>query len=103
MAMLTLIWILGLIVVIGALAYFRAPGWVWAAAGLAFAAGLTLRGGLSPVASGTLWTVVIVISALLLIPQLRRALLSDPLLGWFRKVLPQVSQTEQEALDAGTV
>ena len=34
---------------------------------------------------------------------LRRRLLSDPMLGWFRKVLPQVSQTEQEALDAGTV
>ncbi|HYL19990.1 MAG TPA: acyl-CoA dehydrogenase, partial [Burkholderiales bacterium] len=39
----------------------------------------------------------------MLIPQLRRALLSDPLLGWFRKVMPQVSQTEQEALEAGTV
>ncbi len=34
---------------------------------------------------------------------MRRALLSDPLLAWFRKALPQVSQTEQEALDAGTV
>ncbi|MFP5341184.1 MAG: acyl-CoA dehydrogenase family protein, partial [Gammaproteobacteria bacterium] len=29
--------------------------------------------------------------------------ISDPLLVWFRKVMPQVSQTEQEALDAGTV
>ena len=26
-----------------------------------------------------------------------------PLLGLFRRILPQVSQTEQEALDAGTV
>ena len=33
----------------------------------------------------------------------RRRLLSDALLRWFRRVLPQVSQTEQEALDAGTV
>ena len=40
---------------------------------------------------------------MLLIPQLRRMLVSDPLLGWFKRVLPQVSQTEQEALDAGTV
>ena len=37
------------------------------------------------------------------VPTLRKALISDPLLGWFRKALPQVSQTEQEALDAGTV
>ncbi len=34
---------------------------------------------------------------------LRRRLVSDPVFNWFRKVLPQVSQTEQEALDAGTV
>jgi acyl-CoA dehydrogenase len=34
---------------------------------------------------------------------LRRLLISDRLYGWFRKVLPQVSDTEREALDAGTV
>ena len=101
--MLTLIWIVGLIVLLGALAYFRAPGWLWAAGGAAFLAGLTLRGGLSTGVSATLWTILIVVSALLLIPQLRRAILSDPLLGLFRTALPQVSQTEQEALDAGTV
>lgn len=33
----------------------------------------------------------------------RRRLISDPALQWFRKVLPKVSDTEQEALDAGTV
>jgi acyl-CoA dehydrogenase len=54
-------------------------------------------------ARGALWTVFVAAAAVLLMPALRRALLSDPLLGWFRKVLPQVSQTEQEALDAGTV
>ena len=32
-----------------------------------------------------------------------RRRVSDRLLGWFRGALPQVSQTEQEALDAGTV
>ena len=34
---------------------------------------------------------------------LRRAVLGAPLLALFRRILPQVSQTEQEALDAGTV
>ncbi|MEW6313337.1 MAG: acyl-CoA dehydrogenase [Pseudomonadota bacterium] len=43
------------------------------------------------------------VAAVLLIAPVRRSLLSDRLLAWFRKVLPQVSQTEQEALDAGTV
>ncbi len=33
----------------------------------------------------------------------RRLLISDPLYSLFRKALPKVSKTEQEALDAGTV
>ena len=37
------------------------------------------------------------------IPAVRRFLVSSFLLKVFRKILPQVSQTEQEALDAGTV
>ena len=37
------------------------------------------------------------------ITPLRRLLISDRLYGWFRKSLPTVSETEQEALDAGTV
>ncbi|MFZ2541666.1 MAG: acyl-CoA dehydrogenase [Gallionella sp.] len=41
--------------------------------------------------------------AVLGIPPLRRVLVSSFILKIFRKILPQVSQTEQEALDAGTV
>jgi acyl-CoA dehydrogenase len=37
------------------------------------------------------------------ITPLRRLLISDRLYGLFRKALPRVSATEQEALDAGTV
>ncbi len=40
---------------------------------------------------------------ILFVPPLRRALISNRLLKIYRKILPQVSQTEQEALDAGTV
>jgi len=101
--MFILLWIVGSIVVLGGLAYFRLPGWVWVGAGAGLLAVLAVHGRLPPTAIGTLWTIFIVVAALMLIPQLRRALLSDPLLGWFRKVMPQVSQTEQEALDAGTV
>ena len=99
--MITL-WVIGFVVLLGALAYFRAPGWIWVALGAAFVVGVTLGGG-SPALNGTLWTILVVASALVLVPPLRRALLSDPLLGLFRKALPHVSQTEQEALDAGTV
>lgn len=37
------------------------------------------------------------------ITPLRRLLISDRLYGVFRKALPRVSETEQEALDAGTI
>ena len=37
------------------------------------------------------------------VPPLRRALIAKPLLKLFRKVMPAMSQTEREALEAGTV
>jgi acyl-CoA dehydrogenase len=81
------------------LGYFRASRWLWTAAGAAFLVGVSLRGGLVPGWRATLWTAYVAAAAVVLIPQLRRGLISDPLLNWFRKVMPQVSQTEQEALD----
>lgn len=47
--------------------------------------------------------VVAVVSLILAVPFLRRHLVSNPILKIFRKMLPPISQTEQEALDAGTV
>ena len=53
------------------------------------------------------WTILIVlaaaVAAALLIPAARRSLISDPLLAVYRSILPPMSQTEQEAIDAGTV
>ena len=50
---------------------------------------------------------IIAIAALLIItvviPALRRALISNPLLSAYRRILPPMSQTEQEAINAGTV
>jgi len=100
--MTTVTWILGLIALVWALAYFRVPAWGWVGCGAALLVGWT-RHGLPPTPAAALWTLFIVVAALSLLRPLRRALLSDPLLGWFRKALPPVSQTEQEALDAGTV
>ena len=101
--MVIVLWIAALVGLLWGLAYFRASRWVWAGAAAGFLIGATLSGSLSPMWRGVLWTVFVAAAAVLLVPQLRRALISDPLLAWFRKVLPQVSQTEQEALDAGTV
>ena len=41
--------------------------------------------------------------ALVLVAPLRRAVISDPLLALYRRILPDMSQTEREAIDAGTV
>ncbi len=93
----------GVIAVVWSLAYFCAPAWLWtvvAASGLA-AAGFT--GGASPIVL-TLGCIIFAILALLLNPSpIRRAVLGAPLLDLFRKILPQMSSTEKEALDAGTV
>ena len=42
-------------------------------------------------------------SALLNMKSLRRDMLSKPFLGMFKKMLPPLSETEKEAIDAGTV
>lgn len=46
---------------------------------------------------------LILITALFTVPFLRRNIVSSLALRAFRKLLPKISQTEQEALDAGTV
>ena len=46
--------------------------------------------------------VTLIVLPLVVLP-LRRALISKPLLRVFRKVMPPMSQTEREALEAGTV
>src|SRR4029078_12238542 len=47
--------------------------------------------------------VVALAAAPFVIAPLRRALISRPLLRVFRKVMPPMSQTERDALEAGTV
>ncbi|MFQ6575640.1 acyl-CoA dehydrogenase [Pseudomonas sp. UM16] len=50
-----------------------------------------------------LWLVLAAKAALVLLPDLRRKVFSGPLFGWFQRTLPPMSQTEREAIDAGTV
>src|SRR5437867_212467 len=101
--MLTLIWLLAVLVGALALAYVNASGRVVTAAiavALIFAWGAhTVPGWL---ALGL--TVAFVLLAIPLnFPALRRALISDAVLGVFRKVMPAMSQTERDAIEAGTV
>ncbi|WP_153159741.1 acyl-CoA dehydrogenase [Zoogloea sp. 1C4] len=86
-----------------ALAYGRAPFFAWYGVGLAWIAAL---GWLAawPVALTTgVVAAVAVIGAVFLLPAVRRGLVTAQIFKPFRKALPSMSQTEKDALEAGTV
>jgi acyl-CoA dehydrogenase len=101
--MLTLVWLAVVVAGFFALAYGNAAGWLWTGA---IAAALAAAWGahLMPL------LVVIVLAGLLVVlaiplnfPPLRRALISDGVLAVFRRILPPMTPTEREAIEAGTV
>jgi acyl-CoA dehydrogenase len=91
------------------LAMHRAPLWAWAAAlagaTLIWQTGL-LHGDFEEPTFGVLgllgWVPVAILAGLA-IPAVRRAALLEPVFRTIKGVLPKVSATEQEALDAGTI
>jgi acyl-CoA dehydrogenase len=95
-----LAWSLVLLIAALALAYQRASLTAWFAVAGAALAAQTVTGGAPPMLGWTLWAIALVV---LWFRPVRRRLLSDALLGWFRRVLPPMSDTERVALEAGTV
>jgi len=96
-------WLLALVVLAGILAYHRANAWMWAAAVAILLVLASLAAHLSRPVIISLWVVFGLVTIVTVPTAIRRTLISKPLLRLFRRILPQVSQTEQEALDAGTV
>jgi acyl-CoA dehydrogenase len=86
-----------------AVAYLAAPAWVWTIALGAFVAGLAWLAALPPAASVPLAVGFVAFALLANVAPLRRKILSDPVLRAFRKLMPPMSQTEAEAINAGTV
>ena len=71
----------------------------------AFIGAITLLSFLSP-AHGILsflFAIVTLATLIFAIPEVRKKLVSTPALAMVRKILPPISETEQEAIDAGTV
>ena len=97
------LWIISALALFWVLAYWRGPTWAWLISAIAWLGAFSVWSGATGELKLGLWTIFLVVAGVLAVAPLRRGLISDPLLGWFRKVMPQVSQTEQEALDAGTV
>ncbi|MDD5057666.1 MAG: acyl-CoA dehydrogenase [Sideroxydans sp.] len=85
------------------LAFFRSSIWGWLTALAVLVPMLAMAGRISDEALKTVIILLGIFIAVFGIPFLRRLLVSGFILKIFRKILPQVSQTEQEALDAGTV
>ena len=101
--MLTFFWLLFVVAGFLALAYINASGRVWGI-GIAVALGLSWALRALPLALNLLATLVFITLAIALaIPKLRRSLISDAVLSAYRKVMPAMSQTEREAIEAGTV
>ena len=85
-----------LLVLLGIAAYWRANGWILALAAIA---------GLALGQSGVWWIgaiVVAVVAVFSCLPQARR-LITDRIFGIFKKVTPAMSETEEAAINAGTV
>ncbi|WP_252275550.1 acyl-CoA dehydrogenase [Pseudomonas subflava] len=50
-----------------------------------------------------LWLLWLGVAIPVAVPELRRKLITGPLFGWFQKVLPPMSETERDAIEAGSV
>ncbi|MBM7059216.1 acyl-CoA dehydrogenase [Pseudomonas sp. UL073] len=97
------VWLLILVVGVLLLAHRRTPPYpalgIVAVYLLAMALFSTVPAWLM-VMLGALWLLVALPLAL---PELRRKLITAPLFKWFQRVLPPMSETERDAIEAGTV
>ena len=100
--MTTVIWFAAALIGVGVLAYRRASLPVAAAVAVALAVFATQWPGIGGFAATLGWFVAVALLLLAVAP-LRRALISDRVLPLLRRALPAMSQTERDALEAGSV
>ena len=94
---------LGVIAVFLIFGYFGLPIFWWTIAAALLGWYLSVIADFGPVTNVVLATVFVVIAAVLNISVIRRKIVSDRILAIYRRILPDMSQTEKEAIDAGTV
>src|SRR5688572_12131582 len=95
--------ILGVIAVFFVFGYFGLPILWWTVAAGLLGWYLSVVAEFGPVTNTVLAVLFVAIAAVLNIPLLRRKIVSDRILAIYRRILPDMSQTEKEAIDAGTV
>jgi len=98
-----LTWLLIFTVTIGIAAYYRLPQVVWSAIlGLVlFIYTFSDFAGIATIV--ILWAIYFAVIIPLNVTNIRHKYISEPLLQFMRNSMPSISQTEQEALDAGKV
>ncbi|MDT8440845.1 MAG: acyl-CoA dehydrogenase [Desulfuromonadales bacterium] len=92
-----------LLVILLVLAYLRVDLWIWS---VVLVGAVGLLGLLFSASSPVLLTLVVLallLAAIVNLAPLRLNLLTRPLFALFRRMLPPLSATEREALEAGTV
>jgi acyl-CoA dehydrogenase len=94
----TLLWIIALLLILGAAAYLRVS---LMTATLAAAATL-LIGNLTGIMGAWAWVVFLVIALPLNISPFRQSVITRPLLKLYRGIMPEMSSTEKDAIEAGT-
>lgn len=85
------------------LAFRGAKLWLWTAAVVAYVLGLQQFGIISTTALQICLAVILPLAALFIIKALRRAIVTKPIFKTFKAVLPDMNDTEREALEAGDV
>src|SRR6185312_8393033 len=95
-------WILALVAAFFVLAYFGAPLLGWTLAGGAMLAWLSLLFDFSFVTNTALFALFAVAAVAFNVAPLRRMFFTNRVLAVFRRILPDMSPTEKEAIDAGT-
>ena len=98
-----MLWWLTSIALILTLAYLRSPARIWVPALAIWILFSSFSGTLSAPAALLDLLLLGIIATPLFLHDLRRSLISEKLLALFRKQLPEMSETERIALEAGTV
>src|ERR1700722_1593689 len=96
-------WFLIFLLTFSILSYHRASLMVWMISFALLLGCLTAFNSMSTFAVISTWVILLLIFLPLLIVPLRRRLISQPVLNFYRKVMPSMSITEKEALEAGSV
>jgi acyl-CoA dehydrogenase len=99
----TTLWIIAILAVIFTLTYNRAATLIWTLSGVVGLIVLSKLSHFHILSLAILWLIFLLPAVFFNIKYLRQQFISKPIFLFFKKVMPQMSQTEKEAIATGTV